>query len=151
MPKYPALIGGLTALLLISIGSLAFAQASEKFKTRLSLMPIDAAMMATGTMGGSGSVSAELTGSTVTIAGAFEGFASPARAARLHQGPRAVRGPAFLDLVISKATSGTIRGSVQLTSLQIDDLKNGRIYVQIDCEKTPTGNLWGWLVREESR
>ena len=38
----------------------------------------------------------------------------------------------------------TVRG---LTPDQIADLRAGRLYVQIQSERAPDGNLWGWLLR----
>jgi hypothetical protein len=52
-----------------------------------------------------------------------------------------------LDLMISKAVKGTLSGSVELTPDQITDLRAGRLYVQIQSERAPDGNLWGWLLR----
>jgi hypothetical protein len=48
---------------------------------------------------------------------------------------------------VSKAMSGTITGSIDLTPEQVQGLKNGRLYLQISSEKAPDGNLWGWLLR----
>jgi hypothetical protein len=99
---------------------------------------------------GLGSVSASLAGSTLTITGTFEGLRSPATVARVHRGPKGIRGPAVFDLVVSKETSGTISGKLQLAPAQIADLKNGRLYLQLHSEKAPDGNLWGWLLPKKS-
>jgi hypothetical protein len=119
----------------------------ETFKARLSPVPIDATMMST--IAGSGSLTATLSGKQLTITGTFEGLRSPATTAQLHRGIKGVRGPAILDLdlTISKAVKGTLSGSVELTPDQIADLRNGRLYVQIQSERAPDGNLWGWLLR----
>jgi len=135
---------------IVSIGHAAGAQnapAGETFKARLSPVPIDATMMST--VAGSGSLTATLAGKQFTITGTFEGLRSPATTAQLHRGPRGIRGPAILDLdlTISKAVKGTFSGSVELTPDQIADLRNGRLYVQIQSERAPDGNLWGWLLR----
>jgi hypothetical protein len=58
-----------------------------------------------------------------------------------------VRGPAIADLTISKATSGTITGSIDLTPAQLASLHKGGLYIQIHSEKAPNGVLWGWLLR----
>jgi hypothetical protein len=58
-----------------------------------------------------------------------------------------VRGGAILDLTVSKAASGNISGSFELTAEQIDGLKQGKWYIQVDSEKAPQGNLWGWLLK----
>lgn len=120
------------------------------YRTRLSVVPIDIAMQAT--IAGSGSASATLKGSTLTIAGTFSGLKTPATVARVHRGPRtAMRGPAIGDLTATAATSGTISGTIELTKQQIDDLAAGRLYVQLHSEKAPDGNLWGWLLPETKK
>jgi hypothetical protein len=132
------------------IGPAASAQntpAGETYKARLSPVPIDVTMMST--VAGSGSLTATLSGKQLTITGTFEGLRSPATTAQLHRGMKGVRGPTILDLdlTISKAEKGTLSGSVELTPDQIADLRAGRLYVQIQSERAPDGNLWGWLLR----
>jgi len=120
------------------------------YKTRLSPVPLDAAMV--GKVVGSGSVAATLTGSKLTVTGTFEGLSSPANAARVHKSPKAgVRGPAILDLKVSPGTSGTISGAFDLTAAQVQELEQGRYYIQLHSEKAPDGNLWGWLALQENR
>lgn len=118
---------------------------AETFKARLSTVPIDVTMMAT--VAGSGAASAVLTGRKLSIAGTFQGLRSPATIAQLHLGPKGIRGPAVFDLTITHTASGTIGGSIELSPAQVEDLRNGRFYVQIHSEKAPDGNLWGWLLR----
>jgi hypothetical protein len=132
------------------IGHAAAAQnppAGETFKARLSPVPIDVTMMST--IAGSGSITATLAGKQLTITGTFEGLRSPATTAQFHRGPKGIRGPAILDLdlTVSKAVKGTLNGSVELTPEQIADLRSGRMYLQIQSERAPDGNLWGWLLR----
>jgi hypothetical protein len=107
------------------------------------------------TIAGSGSVSAVLTGTRLTITGTFDGLKSPATIAQIHKGPvRGVRGPSVFDLAVSPGTggtSGTIGGTLTLTPVQIADLEKGRLYVQLHSEKAPDGNLWGWLLLPESK
>jgi len=123
------------------------ASAGETFKARLSPVPIDATMMST--IAGTGSLTATLSGKQLTINGTFEGLRSPATTAQLHRGIKGVRGPVILDLnlTISKGLQGTLRGTVELTPDQITDLRAGRLYLQIQSERAPDGNLWGWLLR----
>ena len=121
------------------------AQSGETFRARLSTVPIDLTMMST--VAGSGSLTAVLSGKKLTITGTFDGLRSPATIARVHRGARGIRGPAMFDLAVSKATSGTVSGSLELTPAQIEDLRSGRFYVQIHSEGAPDGNLWGWLLR----
>jgi hypothetical protein len=143
---------GFTTILICAailwIGHTAGAQnapAGETFKTRLSPVPINSTMMST--VAGSGSLTAVLTGKQLTITGTFEGLRSPATTAQIRRGPKGIPGPAILDLIVSKAAKGNVSGTLDLTPEQIADLRNGRLYVQIQSERAPDGNLWGWLLR----
>jgi CHRD domain len=133
---------GLTVFLCIAILSLAQA---ATLKARLSPVAMDASMLAT--VAGSGSVSVHLTGARLVINGSFEGLLSPATTAQMHQSAvTGVRGPVIFDLTITKTTSGVISGSIDLTPEQAQALRQGRFYVQVNSEKAPAGNLWGWLL-----
>ena len=101
---------------------------------------------------GSGSISAVLAGTKLTVTGSFEGLRSPATIARIHKSPiRGVRGPELLSLTVSPTTSGTISGTLDLTPAQVTDLEKGRLYVQLHSEKAPDGNLWGWLLLPQEK
>ncbi len=128
------------------------AQAPKTFKGRIAPVPIDISMQAT--IAGSGSVTAVLTGTKLSVTGAFDGLKSPATIAQMHKSPiRGVRGPVVFDLIVARtdAASGTLSGSFDLTPLQITDLEKGRLYVQVHSEKAPDGNLWGWLTPQENK
>src|SRR5262249_53316004 len=127
------------------------AQAARTFKGRLAPVPIDLTMQAT--VAGSGTVTATLSGTKLTINGSFDGLKSPATIAQLHKSPvRGVRGPVVFDITVTKteASGGTLNGSFDLTPLQVADLEKGRLYVQVHSEKAPDGNLWGWLLPQET-
>lgn len=137
------------AIVIVTIGA-AVAGQSQQYRARLSVVPIDVAMQAT--VAGSGSATATLKGTTLSITGTFSGLRTPATVARVHRGPRtAMRGPAIGDLTATATTSGTISGSLELTKAQIDDLAAGRLYLQLHSEKAPEGNLWGWLLLETKK
>jgi len=133
------------AIAIVWMAQLAFSQSAETFRTRLSVVPINVEMQAT--VAGSGSVTATLVGRRLTVMGTFEGLKSPATVARIHLATRGIRGPAILDLTVTKATSGSISGSLDLTPAQVEELRNSRLYVQLYSERAPDGNLWGWLLR----
>jgi len=95
---------------------------------------------------GSGSLKAVLAGNKLIITGTFEGLRSPATHASIHRGPKGIRGPAVHDLTVTMATKGSVNGSLDLTPTEVADLKGSRFYVQIDSERAPEGNLWGWLL-----
>jgi hypothetical protein len=143
MRSFAALVAG------VWLGWLAISaatQSEEKFKTRLAPVALDIAMQAR--VAGSGSASALLSGSKLSVNGSFEGLRSAANDAHVHQGPvTGVRGPVVLDLTVSRATSGTITGAFDLTPEQLENLRKGRLYIQINSEKAPEGNLWGWLLK----
>jgi CHRD domain len=140
-------IGGAVLLAAFAcFGISLIAQSGDTYKARLSAVPADAKTRPD--LAGIGSATATLSGTKLTVNGTFEGLKTPATVARLHLAVMAgVRGPVLTDLTITKAVSGTISGSVDLTPAQIDNLKKGGIYVQIHSEKAPDGVLWGWLTR----
>ena len=123
------------------------AAGAETFKGRLSPVPINISMMAT--IAGSGSLTATLKGNQFTIEGTFEGLRSPATTAQIHRAPKGIPGPVVsgFELTVSKAVAGTISGTIELNPDQIADLRKGQWYVQIQSERAPDGNLWGWLLR----
>jgi len=144
---------GVAAMLAAALFSLAAArgaqnpQSEEVFKARLSPVPISIPMMAT--IAGSGSLTATLKGKQLTIQGSFEGLRSPATSVQIHRGPKGIPGPAIADLslAVTKAEKGSLSGTLELTPDQIADLRGGRLYVQIQSERAPDGNLWGWLLK----
>ena|SRR2546428_5985257 len=131
----------------LCLGLSIAAQGGEKYRTRLSPVPLDTSQL--DTIKGVGLATAELVGNKVTITGTFSGMTSPATIAQLHQGPNmGMRGPVVAELTVTKAAAGSISGSVELTPTQTPLFKKGNFYVQIHSEKAPEGNLWGWLVLE---
>jgi len=122
------------------------AQSQERYKVRLATVPMDGGMR--GTVAGTGSATAVLTGAKLAVNGTFDGLLSPAAVADVHRGPAmGVRGSSFAVLTVSKAPKGTVSGSIDLTPEQVQALKKGQLYLQISSEKAPDGNLWGWFVR----
>lgn len=132
-------------ILALTISAIGAEQEKTIFTARLSPVALDTPMRATIT--GSGSATASLSGSKLTVSGEFEGMKSAATVAHIHSGAvTGVRGPAILDLTVEKAPSGKLSGSFNLTAEQIDSLRKGHLYIQVHSEKAPDGNLWGWLL-----
>jgi CHRD domain len=122
------------------------AQGGETYKARLTAVPADARTRPG--LAGIGSATATLAASKLSITGSFEGLLSPATIAQLHSAVAAgVRGAVISDLTITKSTSGSISGTVDLTPQQIESLHKGGLYIQIHSEKAPDGVIWGWLIR----
>ena len=122
----------------------------EIYKVRLSPVPIDVSMMAA--IAGYGSLTATLSGKQLTISGTFEGLKSPATTGHIHRGFKGIRGPVIpnLDLSVSHAAKGSVSGSLELTPDQIADLHAARLYVQIESERAPDGNVWGWILPQDN-
>lgn len=140
----------ITALLVVgwlAYGVTAVAQGGDKFTARLAWVPT----AGVDRVSGKGTASATLAGRALTITGSFEGLGGPATVARLHEGiAKGARGRAVANLTVTKATSGTLSGSVTLTPEQLESLRQGRLYIQIHGDKglAPDGaNLWGWLLK----
>lgn len=123
------------------------AQSTETFKARLSPVPINVGMMST--VAGTGSLTATLTGKQLAIQGTFDGLKSSATTAQIHRSPKGIPGPAIatFQLTVTNAAKGAVSGTIELSPEQIADLRNGLWYVQIQSERAPDGNLWGWLLR----
>jgi hypothetical protein len=140
MPNSPRHHVLLVALLLLS----AAPACAASFTGELDPAPFDAATKAD--TAGIGEVSATLDGKILTISGKFSGLSSPATAAHLEMGlAEGVKGNVIADLSATRAMAGTVGGKVTLTRAQIEAAKKNALYVQIDSEKAPDGNLWGWL------
>ena len=131
---------------LLSLAAPASSQAPERYKVRLTTVPMDGGMR--NTVAGTGSGSATLTGAKLSITAAFDGLKSPATTAKLNGGvARGVRGTAIASLDVTKSTKGSITGSVDLTAEQVKGLRDGKLYIELASEKAPEGNLWGWLLK----
>lgn len=147
----------LVSVLLAAAG--VTAQTGDKYTARLSMVPAaNAAQQAN--VAGKGAATGTLAGTRLTVTGSFEGLPAPATAARLHQGiAKGARGKAIADLTITKAASGTISGTVNLTAEQVEALKVGKVYLQVHSERgipveqgkvqpeVDNSNLWGWFLR----
>ena len=123
------------------------ASAADVFASRLTAVAYDGAMRAN--VQGDGHVSATLNGSSLTVTGEFTALPSSATNVKLYSGPGiGVPGDAILDLQLSGQNQGSISGTVKLNSRQLAALKQGHVYVQLNSQKAPEGNLWGWLLPE---
>jgi hypothetical protein len=136
------------------------AQGGEKYKARLAPAP----PLGLGGRGGPppssfvagiGSAQATLSGRKLTLTGTFEKMATPATIAKVGLGlATGARLDLILDLAVTKApaatppgTSGTIAGTFDLTPAQVEGLKSGKMYIQINSEGAPNGHLLGWLLK----
>lgn len=119
--------------------------AADVYATRLTAVAYDGAMRAN--VQGDGHVSASLNGKTLTVTGDFNDLPSAATNVKLYSGPGiGVPGPAIADLQLSGQDNGSVSGTASLSSTQLKALKQGHVYIQINSQKAPDGNLWGWLL-----
>lgn len=134
-------------LAFFSLAAAVAAQPRQTFSVRLS--PLPASPRDYLTMRGQGRASASLDGRTLTIKGTFEGLSSAAVSAAIRHAMPGLRGPVEFPLPLSKTTNGSIETTITLTSAQVEELKRGRYYLQIDTEKNPEGHIRGWLYPQE--
>ena len=95
---------------------------------------------------GRGTVLATLDNNKFSLHGKFAGLSSPATEAHLNMGNvMGGIGPSIGDLTIAQAQSGDISGTFTLTPDQVAALKSGKLYVMLNSQSAPKGNLWGWF------
>lgn len=132
--------------------ALAGAQAAPSpMRARLSPVPVDATTQ--NTITGLGSVTATLNGTTLTLEGSYKGLQTAATTVKVFESPqRGMRGPLVGQFAVAGgATSGAFSGTVTLTREQATAFAKGLLYVQLQSEKAPDGNLWGWLLAPKGR
>jgi hypothetical protein len=118
---------------------------AARYEAQLDPAPFDAATRSI-VLGSIGTVSAELTGNNLAIKGTFKDLTSNATAASVRTGlAKAVPGDAIGTLTVSHAKEGEFSGTVKLNAAQLAALKRQALYIRIDSEKAPDGNLQGWL------
>jgi hypothetical protein len=133
------------ALLLAAQAFAAQGAGGEVYRARLSVVPLDVAMQAN--VAGLGQVTATLNGNRLTVTGDASGLKSPATTVSIHRGPKGIPGPAILQLTATKTANPTISGTLELSPQQVEDLKGEQLYVQLNSERAPEGNLRGWLLK----
>jgi hypothetical protein len=137
---------------LLLFASVALAQDSATFGARLDWVPISGAER--NDVAGTGSVSATLSRSRLSVTGCFEGLPAAATRASLHQGvATGARGPAIADLTLTASAAGTLSGAVDLTREQRAALLAGHLYIQLHAERGVAPDnavLWGWLLTSQT-
>jgi hypothetical protein len=114
------------SVLAISLALALVQPPASPLRARLSPVPIDVTLQ--GTIAGLGAA-------TATLAGTKPGL----------------RGPLVGEFASSGGTTGTFTGTLTLTREQAASFAKGLLYVQVQSEKAPDGNLWGWLMAPKGR
>ena len=119
--------------------------AGRSFEAELDPTPFDATTRA-DVINSIGNVTAILEGSTLTVSGTFSSMTSSATGASVRIGlAKGVPGEAIGTLTATHAANGSVSGSVKLSAAQVAGLNKQALYIRIDSEKAPDGNLQGWL------
>ena len=115
------------------------------YEAELDPTPFDATTRA-DVIGSIGNVTADLDGNTLTVHGSFSCLTSPATAGSFRIGlAKGVPGDAIGSLTVSHARQGEVSGSIKLSAAQKAARDRQALYLRIDSEKAPDGNLQGWL------
>ena len=118
---------------------------AASYEAQLDPAPFDATTRA-DVIESIGNLTATLEGSTLTVRGTFSNFTSPATGGSFRIGlAKGVPGDAIGTLTVEHARQGSFSGTIRLTSAQLAALKREALYVRIDSEKAPEGNVQGWL------
>jgi hypothetical protein len=118
--------------------------AADNYQTNIGPTPLNGLNRAN--VLGRGSVLATLDGKKFTLHGTFAGLATPATEAHLCMGNvMGGTGPIIYDVTIAKAQSGDVSAAVMFTPEQVAALEAGKIYLLLDSQNAPKGNLWGWF------
>jgi hypothetical protein len=145
--RYAPLRRAASALALLSLGLLAADADAQAYRAFLNganeVPPVETT--------GSGIVTADVDGSTVTVGGYFEGLKGEIQAAHLHLGPAGENGPVIFPLVVSAAEdprSGRFNdenNAFSFSAEQLDALAAGEIYVNVHSSFSPDGEIRGQL------
>jgi hypothetical protein len=115
------------------------------YEAELDPVPFDAVNRA-DVIDSIGNVTATLDGGTLTISGSFSNLTSNATGGSVRIGlAKGVPGDAVTALTVSHARLGQVSGTVKLNAAQAAALNKQALYIRIDSEKAPDGNLQGWL------
>ncbi len=128
--------------------ALPAAAAAERYQAYLSPVPHNEATL--DDVRGKGTATITLEGTTVSMTGTFAGLPSPAVKALvlLSAGPGIPGKTVVKELDVAADTGGKLTAQFKLDPAQIAALRSGKLYVQINSEKAPEGNLWGWFLPE---
>lgn len=115
------------------------------YEAELDPAPMDATTKPVLT-GSIGNVTADLEGNILNIHGRFSNFTSNATTGSVRIGlAKGVPGDAIGNLTVTHAPQGEFSGSLKLNGAQVAALKKQALYIRIDSEKAPDGNVQGWL------
>jgi hypothetical protein len=131
--------------LLLTTPAPTLAVSAATYEAELDPTPFDATNRA-DVIESIGNVTATLDGNTLTVKGTFSNFTSPATGGSFRIGlAKGVPGDAIGPLTVEHARQGAFSGTIKLNATQLAALKRQSLYIRIDSEKAPDGNVQGWL------
>ena len=84
--------------------------------------------------------------------GTYRGLVTPATSVRVYESARpGMRGTLVGEFASGGGTTGTFKGALTLSRTQAAAFAKGLLYVQLQSEKAPDGNLWGWFTPAKGR
>ncbi len=148
MRKLYALAGAAMGLAMMASGGIA--QEATTYGDHLGTIPVSNINRAK--VSGLGSVSATLAGTTLTIEGDYAGLSAAATGVAVYAGSTGQMGvdqiktSTNIGTIVAGGTEGTFSGTVELTEDQIALLNGNGIFVVVQTEANPDGEIRGWLV-----
>jgi hypothetical protein len=98
------------------------------------------------TTAGTGNATVTVNGTSLSVTGNFQGLTGPASAAHIH-GPadKETAASVLCPLSASAAASGTVTGTCTFSAEQLQQLRDGRMYVNVHTSQFPQGEIRGQL------
>jgi hypothetical protein len=123
----------------------SFAQDATVFGDKLGTIPV--ANTNRAQVAGTGYVTANLSGNSLTITGEFEGLTGPATGVGVYAGKLAELGATEVTVLEADAAeAGSFSGTIELDDAQQQILQDSGFYVVVQTEPNPTGEIKAWLV-----
>lgn len=138
--------------LFLSSSVLAADMSTKTSLWQVRLTPVPLSFTNRTSITGIGHAEAKVSENTLTITASFKGLQGAATNASLHQGPKAIPGPAIHELEVVKegdGKQGKIKGEIVLSDEQLVALNNESLYILLSSEVAEDGNLRGWLLRSK--
>jgi hypothetical protein len=137
------LVGLLTAGLAIAAKPAKSPSSPKKYSAALNIGQ-EVGVVKSAKRGASGRFTATLSGTTLTYTLTFTHLSGAANAAHIH-GPAAKKVNAGVLVPLCGPCTSPVHGTATLTQSQIDQLNDGKTYVNVHTTKNPGGEIRGQI------